>query len=941
MATDQRPCKVRRKATIAQSYVEAYSGFLSGCHHLDDDDHLGELYDWVQQPRTVQRVEFWGSRSFVHPRVFFLYTTGDSTKDLDGKFWGFEEGDFLLVDTLHLSSSEYIKTILETRCAQKFEDGCRFDEHTLLQLTLRVSSGRTFTVTFDPQSAPTLKRSRTIQAAEGHMIVDYDVFSDPEDLYDKPLQTHFRGYGGGDGCKFRQHGTAFEIGVVQMPIDGDFRRLSSLLLVDDCSVEHVKDARNHFKSGNVAHVLCHIGGHEAAAALMKLVGAGLESLLVECDQWGMSPAFYAITSPYSSTACLEAVLSCAQDAVKWVWTEPRPDGGGFGYGFNLAHLAAHEGKDVCLEVLSRFGGACNIFSARCRFRSWTPAHHAVGVRQGSCSDSDELELLAPLHDSEIPNRLRCLQIPILHESILQYVAPLLQLDTYSSGQSFSNSLGIAQKDARDASSLCVKDCYGFTAAHYATRKEFLDYLLEIGGLAPLYEDMIARPDRLALREGGTKDMPSCWHDVTRILTSSRKYLPLQVRQLWLSAAMKASIPDGDEGLVLVVDWSSPLSGACEALGVDEHSGSLTTARPALLTTVRNAASDAAAGDGLRREWLTRVAARLLEPDHGLFEQDPGRRTLVVNKHSGDIVPDHLAQFALLGRVIGLAFLHGEQIQKLSDLNGVVLSQLLGRDMNSADALAVLDPEKFKNLSLLEGLDGPSVESAHLVFSVSKFSLPEYLAPCGRAGFDEEVELKIGGANVSVTKENVGEYINLAAKYWVTQLCDQSQPQLVAAKAGLGVLLTPHIEAAMNRLFTLTEIQLTLGGLVEITDDIVKDWKQHTIYEGAVSSSHVLALWFWSVVSEFSFADRAKLLAFCTGSPSPPAVGFSRLPGFNGGIAQFTLVGTGSSEEQLPSASTCFAKLKLPAYKSLQTLRSKLTQAIELYEGFAEAAVGHA
>ena len=70
-------------------------------------------------------------------------------------------------------------------------------------------------------------------------------------------------------------------------------------------------------------------------------------------------------------------------------------------------------------------------------------------------------------------------------------------------------------------------------------------------------------------------------------------------------------------------------------------------------------------------------------------------------------------------------------------------------------------------------------------------------------------LKAGGANIPVTIESVCEYINLAAQYWVTQLCDQSQPQIVAAKAGLGVLLTPSLEAQMNRLFTLTEMQFTL------------------------------------------------------------------------------------------------------------------------------------
>ncbi len=122
---------------------------------------------------------------------------------------------------------------------------------------------------------------------------------------------------------------------------------------------------------------------------------------------------------------------------------------------------------------------------------------------------------------------------------------------------------------------------------------------------------------------------------------------------------------------------------------------------------------------------------------------------------------------------------------------------------------------------------------------------------------------------------------------------------------------------------------------------LEDWKQHTRYEGSLSPTHPLTKWFRAIVYDLALSNRAKLLAFCTGSSSPPAVGFSRLPGFNGGITEFTLVGIESSEEQLPSASTCFAKLKLPAYKSLDTLKIKLFQAMELSEGFAEAAVAGA
>ena len=37
------------------------------------------------------------------------------------------------------------------------------------------------------------------------------------------------------------------------------------------------------------------------------------------------------------------------------------------------------------------------------------------------------------------------------------------------------------------------------------------------------------------------------------------------------------------------------------------------------------------------------------------------------------------------------------------------------------------------------------------------------------------------------------------------------------------------------------------------------------------------------------SDHAELLAFVTGSPAPPALGFERLSGFNGAATRFTLI----------------------------------------------------
>merc|ERR1712129_287434 len=94
-------------------------------------------------------------------------------------------------------------------------------------------------------------------------------------------------------------------------------------------------------------------------------------------------------------------------------------------------------------------------------------------------------------------------------------------------------------------------------------------------------------------------------------------------------------PEDGEGLVIeVADWDEPLRGACEALGVSNTSGHLTTARPAMLQTVRmnSSAAAAAEGNGLRRQWLQAASAALLEPNHGLFILASDGRTLLPNAH---------------------------------------------------------------------------------------------------------------------------------------------------------------------------------------------------------------------------------------------------------------------------------------------------------------------
>ena len=84
--------------------------------------------------------------------------------------------------------------------------------------------------------------------------------------------------------------------------------------------------------------------------------------------------------------------------------------------------------------------------------------------------------------------------------------------------------------------------------------------------------------------------------------------------------------------------------------------------------------------------------------------------------------------------------------------------------------------------------------------------------------------------------------------------------------------------------------------------------------------------------------REALLEFCTGSAAVPACGFAALRGLNGGLRRFELQRVDSAPDNLPTAATCFNTLRLPEYQTEEDLRKKLSDALALSEGFAEAAV---
>jgi hypothetical protein len=120
-------------------------------------------------------------------------------------------------------------------------------------------------------------------------------------------------------------------------------------------------------------------------------------------------------------------------------------------------------------------------------------------------------------------------------------------------------------------------------------------------------------------------------------------------------------------------------------------------------------------------------------------------------------------------------------------------------------------------------------------------------------------------------------------------------------------------------------QLVLGGSDAALD--VDDWMAHAVYSGGYHPQHPVILWLWQVLREFDARQRKATLKFATSCSRPPLLGFAHL------LPQFCVHRATDEEGRLPTAATCMNLLKLPPYDSLETLRERLTYAIEAGCGF--------
>ena len=174
----------------------------------------------------------------------------------------------------------------------------------------------------------------------------------------------------------------------------------------------------------------------------------------------------------------------------------------------------------------------------------------------------------------------------------------------------------------------------------------------------------------------------------------------------------------------------------------------------------------------------------------------------------------------------------------------------------------------------------------------------------------------------VTNANRREYV---ADYiaWLTNF--SISPQFTAFRRGMLAILP-------NRPLTLLFTPVTLKSLVEGSPAIdTHALESITKYDDGYHSNHPLIREFWSVVHEYSEAQKGALLEFVTASDRLPGGGVGE-PGGQGAIT-FVIQRVGPSEN-LPTSMTCFGRLLLPEYEvGKGKVKEKLERALENSRGF--------
>ena len=273
----------------------------------------------------------------------------------------------------------------------------------------------------------------------------------------------------------------------------------------------------------------------------------------------------------------------------------------------------------------------------------------------------------------------------------------------------------------------------------------------------------------------------------------------------------------------------------------------------------------------------------------------------------------------MGRLMGKA-LFDRQLLPTTHFVRHMYKHILGWPITLSD-MEYIDHEVYNSLVQTKEYEqsGCDVEDYCLDFTIMEEVM----------GVRNVIELCPNGAEVDLTNENLGEFMEANMRY---RLLDVTKEQTMSILLGFYDV----IPESLMTIFDFNEVELLLCGKPHID---MEDWQKHTEYSGEFEmcqENHDVIAWFWATVESFDTSLKARLLQFSTGTSGVPSQGFSVLQGNDGNVRKFTLHGVTLDQCLYPRAHTCFNRIDLPIYADIADLEEKLTYAVNSeFVGFTE------
>ncbi|XP_074599417.1 E3 ubiquitin-protein ligase ctrip isoform X2 [Brevipalpus obovatus] len=275
-----------------------------------------------------------------------------------------------------------------------------------------------------------------------------------------------------------------------------------------------------------------------------------------------------------------------------------------------------------------------------------------------------------------------------------------------------------------------------------------------------------------------------------------------------------------------------------------------------------------------------------------------------------------SRYKLLGKFMGKAISDSRMVD--IPLSILFYKWLLGQEHSlTASDMRFLDPTFAKSIMEMDNiaqrkkksgqefsresltLGGVSIEDLNLDFTLPGFP---------------HIELRKGGKDLSVTSENIDEYLRLLV-HWT--MVEGVSRQMEAFKEGFESVLS----LSQLQIFYPEELEQLFCGSGH------QPWDIKTLIDcchpdhGYTYDSKAIKFLF-EVLSDFNPEDQRKFLQFVTGSPRLPVGGLKSLtPPLT--IVRKTFEPGENPDDYLPSVMTCVNYLKLPDYSSIEVMREKL------------------